>query len=362
MAEELGERTELPTARRRGQARGRGQIAKSTDLGSAIDLAGAFILLAILGSSIVGGLAALTRTLLDSSVSGTAAPETIQSTLRFAAIQTALIAAPFMLLMCVVAAFAQFLQVGWLFTLEPLAPKLNKLNPVTGLKRLFSRRSLVKTGLGILKLSVLVMVAWLVVAGHTGEIASLPRLHAVAAFMVMGRIIVDLCLWMLAVMLIIGIIDFIYQRWQHTRDLKMTKQEVKDELRSMEGDMETKGRRLRMARQIALQRIQQSVPRADVVVTNPTHFAVALEYDPETMAAPKVVAKGADFLAFRIREIAAAHRVPIIERPPLARALYAEVDVGRAISPELYEAVAEILAYVYRLEGRAAPAGVGVGG
>ena len=134
----------------------------------------------------------------------------------------------------------------------------------------------------------------------------------------------------------------------------MTRQEVKDEQRRMEGDLEVKGRRLRMARQIALQRIRQAVPRADVVVTNPTHFAVALQYEAGSMSAPRVVAKGADFLAFRIREIAAAANVPIVERPPLARALYQGVPVGRQIAPEFYEAVAEILAYVYRLNGKAA--------
>ncbi len=353
MAEDLGEKTEMPSARRLREARGRGQVAKSQDLGSAIDLVGGFIALMILGGSIVAGLSGLLRYLLDDRNSGAAMDlSSLDGALRLTAVQLAVITGPFLLVMFAVSFFGQFVQVGWLFTLQPLQPKLDRLNPMSGLSRLFSRRNAMKTAVGVVKMSIIGTIGVLIVRSHTAEIASLSRLGAAAAFMLMGRILADLCIWMLAVMLVMGIVDFVYQRWQHTKDLKMTKQEVKDELRSMEGDVETKGRRLRMARQIALQRIRQSVPKADVVVTNPTHFAVALKYDADEMAAPKVVAKGADFMAFRIREIAAANGIPIVEKPPLARALYAEVDVGRAISPEFYEAVAEILAYVYRLEGR----------
>lgn len=353
MAEDLGEKTEMPSARRLREARGRGQIAKSQDLGSAIDLAGGFIALMVLGGSIVAGLSGLLRYLLDDRTSGVATDmAALDGALRLSGVRLVTIAGPFLLVMCVVSFFGQFVQVGWLFTLQPLQPKLDRLNPMSGLSRLFSRRNAVKTLAGVLKMSISGTIGVLIVCSHTAEIASLSRLGAAAAFMLMGRIVADLCIWMLAVMLVLGIVDYVFQRWQHTRDLKMTKQEVKDELRSMEGDVETKGRRLRMARQIALQRIKQAVPKADVVVTNPTHFAVALQYDAQSMAAPRVVAKGADFMAFRIREIAVASGIPIVEKPPLARALYAGVDVGRAISPEFYEAVAEVLAYVYRLEGR----------
>jgi len=162
-----------------------------------------------------------------------------------------------------------------------------------------------------------------------------------------------LALWLAVILLLIGIIDWLYQRWQHKEDLKMTKQQVKDERRSMEGDPQVKGRRLRMMRDILVQQIQANVPVADVVVTNPTHFAVALRYDTETMRAPRVVAKGGDYMAQRIRLVAASAGVPIIERPPLARGLYFGTEVGQEISPVYYEAVAEILAYVYRLDNEA---------
>lgn len=353
MAEELGERTEAPTGRRRREARNRGQIARSTDLGSAVDLIGAFLALSIMGGGIVTGLAALTAHLLDSSQSGAGIRlAEIDTSLRSTASRTAMIAGPFLLVMFAIAYLAQFAQVGWLFTLQPIHPKLDRLDPMKGIGRLFSRRNIIKSLVGILKLAILGVIAWTVASGHTAELASLPRLAAMAAIIVLGRMIVDLCIWMLAAMLILGIIDYVYQRIQHTKDLKMTKQEVKEEMRSMEGDLETKGRRLRMAREIAMQRLRQAVPTADVVVTNPTHFAVALKYDGDKMAAPMVVAKGADFLAFRIRELAAANDIPIVERPPLARALYHNIDVGRTIPAEHFEAVAEILAYVYRLQGR----------
>jgi flagellar biosynthetic protein FlhB len=183
------------------------------------------------------------------------------------------------------------------------------------------------------------------------KIVGLPALDATQGLMVIARMLLALAIWLAAILLLIGLIDWLYQRWQHTQDLRMTRQQVKDERRSMEGDPQIKGRRFRMMREILMQQIQQQVPLADVVVTNPTHFAVALRYDADKMRAPRVVAKGADYMAQRIRLVAAGAGVPIIERPPLARGLYYGVDVGHDISSEYYEAVAEILAYVYRLEG-----------
>ena len=154
------------------------------------------------------------------------------------------------------------------------------------------------------------------------------------------------------VLLVLGLLDYAFQRWQHEKDLRMSKQEVKEDMKRMEGDPLVKQRRTRIARQLALQRIGQAVPKADVVVTNPTHFSVALKYDSKTMTAPKVVAKGADFLAMRIRQIALANGVPLVERKEIAQALYKSVEVGQEVPPQLYNAVAEVLAYVYRLGGR----------
>jgi len=355
MAEEMGERTEQPTSKRRSETRNRGQVAKSQDFGSAIDMTGGFLLLLFLGAPLAGTMAGITRHLLDARTSGHGlfAAELGDYT-AWAATQAALAIAPFLLIIMLISAIAQFVQVGWLLTLYPLKPQLSKLNPISGVKRIISKRSLLKTVVNTIKLAISAVVAFILLRSHFDAAVALPLLEVLQATMLIIKILVTLAAWLLALMFILGIIDLVYQRWQQTQDMKMTKQEVKDEHRSMEGDMETKGRRLRMARSMLMQRMHQSVPTADVIVTNPTHYSVALKYDGKSMTAPRVVAKGADELAFRIRQIASTHGIPIIEKPPLARALYHGADVGREVSPQFYEAVAEVLAFVYRLAGKAA--------
>ena len=184
----------------------------------------------------------------------------------------------------------------------------------------------------------------------------MPLLSIINAVEIIADLMLIVALTVLAILILLAILDFLYQKWQTTQDLKMTKHEVKDERKSMEGNPEVRAKRMKMARQMAMQRLGRDVPDADVVVTNPTHVSVALKYDSEMMAAPRVVAKGADFVALRIRQIAATHGVPIVERPPLARALYARCEVGDEIPERDYEAVAEILAYVYRVSGEAVSA------
>lgn len=355
MAEELGERTEQPTARRLSEARERGQVARSQDLGAALDLAGALALLALFGGGGVMTLGAMVRGVLGGEAPGDPLDARSLSTLAaWAGTRAAWVVGPAMLIVFAVAVLAQLGQVGWLWTLQPLRPKFDRLSPLAGLKRVFNRRNAVKTAVNTVKLAAVgSMAAWMVWR-RLGTLAALPGLEAAAAMLMVARLALELALWLVPMFLLIGVLDFLFQRWQHTRDLRMTRQEVQDERRSSEGDPEIKRRRLRMAQEIALHQIRSAVPRADVVVTNPTHFAVALQYDAGTMRAPRVTAKGADLMAFRVRETAAAHRVPVVERPPLARALYWGVDVGQEIRPEHYEAVAEVLAYVYRVAGRAA--------
>jgi len=354
MAEQLGERTEQPTGRKLGEARKRGQVAKSQDLGSAIDLVGAAILLALFGSTVAGMLKVLMeRVLSGATPGGLVGTDSIAPMVLYAAVESAKVIVPIMLLTMAVGIAAQVMQVGVLFSSQALEPKLDRLDPIKGLKRIFSKRSLMKTLINSLKLVVVVAIATLIMSRHLPRMQGLPALSLTQGLPVIGGMILELLFWLLLLLLALAIVDLIYQRWQHTQDLKMTKQEVKDERRSMDGDPETRARRQRMAQDVAMQRIQSAVPEADVVVTNPTHFSVAIRYDAESMTAPKVTAKGGDYLAMRIRHLAAAHGVPIVERPPLARALYWNVEVGQEVHPEHYEAVAEVLAYVYRLEGRA---------
>ena len=355
MAEDLGEKTEQPTGRRLSEARNKGQVARSQDLGAAVSMVAALIIFVAFGGVFMTTMAGVLRRLLeDETLGDPIRAASIAPAIHWVSMRSAGLLLPVMVLMALVAYVGQVIQVGWLLTTHPIKPKFDRLNPVAGMKKIFSKRSLVKTIVNTGKLAVTLVVAALVASRHTEAILSLPRLEVMPALYKIALICLELAAWLLLVLLALAIVDLIYQRWQHIQDLKMTKQEVKDERRTVEGDPEVRKRRMRMAQEIAMQRIAGAVPDADVVVTNPTHFAVAIKYDASAMHAPRVVAKGADILAFRIRHVAQRSGVQVVERPPLARALYHGTEVGQEISPEHYEAVAEILAYVYRLEGRAA--------
>jgi len=355
MAEELGERTEKPTARRRREARNKGQVAKSQDLAGAILLLGAVILLVVFVSVLGEGLArVLRRSLTGEALASPVGPDLAPQAVRQAFDEIMWMVAPMMLIIFVLAGLSHFIQIGPLLTAEPLKPKLDKLSPIKGIKRIFGLRGIMKTVMNSAKLAAMIIVSYIVIAGELDKIAALPQLEAGAAFVLLGRIILTLALWLALLLILIALIDFAYQRWQHTKDLKMTKQQVKDERKSTEGDPEVKGRRLRMYQQVVQQQLASAVPQADVIVTNPTHFSVAIRYDQETMSAPEVTAKGADEIALRIRYMAAMNDVPIVQRPPLARALYYNVEVGDPVHPEHYQAIAELLAYVYRIDQRRA--------
>ena len=357
MAEDLGEKTEDPTQKRLTEARERGQVSRSADLSAAIILSGAAALLYIFGFEIFGGMGSYMRLTLEPETLGAGLHlDSVEQSIRLAVSVSLRLLTPVLLLMALIAWLEQLGQVGWNFTTKPITPKFDRLSPAKGLKNIFSKRSLVKAGLNIAKLVVIGGVAYIVI--HSGEqrLAASPALTPAGIFLLTTRLVTELGLWILAVLLIIGIIDRTYQTWQRTQDLRMSKQEVKDERKSTEGDPETKARRMRIAREMVRQRLRSAVPQADVVVTNPTHYAVAIKYDSDSMNAPRVVAKGADFLALQIRLIASANSVPIVERKPLARALYHGVEVGQEVPPQHYAAVAEILAYVYRLAEREAAA------
>jgi flagellar biosynthetic protein FlhB len=355
MAEDMGEKTEDATPRKLNEARSRGQVVKSMDLAGAIDLIGAVLLLVAFGSYFAGNLRAIMLiSLQPDQRSEWITFSAVESLLRRIAMLGLSATIPLMLLMFAIAALANIVQFGWLWSTDALMPKLERLDPVKGVGRLMSLRSLMKTLINTVKLVVVLGVAYLVMSRDLDRIVSLPGLSAAGALLMIAKLAVELALWLLAAMLVIGVADFVYQKWQFRRDMKMTKQEVEDERRSMDGDPKVKAKRFRMMRDIIFQQNRATVPTADVVVTNPTHFSVAIKYDEATMRAPRVVAKGADQAAMYIRQIARANDVPIVERPPLARALYYGVEIGREVPPEQYEAVAELLAYVYRLERAAA--------
>ncbi|MGD1916318.1 MAG: flagellar biosynthesis protein FlhB [Phycisphaerales bacterium] len=357
MADDPGERTEEPTAQKLKKARERGQVGRSQDFGAVVMMAGAAILLLAFGLLATGMMFGVMRDVLGGSAPGRqVVVGDITAILVWLGGRATVILVPTMLLMFLVAALSQVVQVGFALSPEALTPKLDRLNPVAGFKRVMGPKGWVKFIMDFTKVILITIVVVIVVMRWLPALGQLPHSDLRTGTIVALRAMIELVAWMLLALLIIGFADLKYQKWQHRYDNKMTKQEVKEEQKSMDGDPEMKQRRSRVAREIAMQRVQQDVPNADVVVTNPTHFSVALKYDSKTMAAPEVVAKGADYVALKIREVARTHGVPVVERPPLARALYRGVDVGQAISPEHYEAVAEVLAYVYRIDNRQAEA------
>ena len=354
MSDDMGNRTEAPTSKRLQEAREKGQIPKSTDLTGAVDLIGAAIVVYYYGHMLVTGLGELMQTILSGGGPiGTLEQEDYMKLFNWAVIRGLMCIWPLVVISCAIVLAGHLQQTGFQFSFKPLELKPEKLNPFTGFGKLFAKRNVVKTVINSFKTLILGVVVAVFIIKHMREMAALPMLPLMGAVAVVFELIVKMIIWLLSVMLVVGAADYVYQLWQHNQDMKMTVQAVKEDRKAAEGDIEMRARRLRMGRDVIVQRLKTAVPQADVVITNPTHFAVALKYNPATMAAPIVVAKGADYVAFRIRDMATAAGIPIIEKPPLARALYNNVPVGREVPNQFYEAVAEILAYVYRISGRA---------
>lgn len=354
MADDLGERTEEATPKRRQDAREEGNVARSTDLASALMLGGgALILWFSFGPMLTRMGDALSVVLAEPGMKSTLVSSWSDS------VEVCLLAgmtslAPIALAIWVVAAGANLVQVGWLFAPKSVVPKFSKLNPIEGAKRIFGTRAVVKAVLDSLKVLLVVIIATLSVQGMEERVHSLPLLPVVAALLSIGELLVELALRVAAVLLLLGVLDYVWQKHKHEADIKMSKQQVKDEFKQSEGDPDMRRRRLQFARQIAQQRIAAAVPKADVIVTNPEHLSVAIKWDAETMNAPTVIAMGADHLALRIRQIAMANGIPILERKPLARALYRQLQVGQEVPADLYQAIAEVLAFVYRMQGKVA--------
>ncbi len=355
MPEDFDDKTEAPTPRRREEARERGQVVRSPDLTAAVALLGAMIALNYFGPPMLRDMYRLLKTMLSYSAPDAVTPASMKSLSMLGLYALAQMAGPLCLVLMFIAILITFAQVGILFTFHPLQPSLNKINPIAGFSRMFSTESLVKMAISLLKVGIIGFIAYLTIRDRITEIINISALDQWQMTALTGELMFMLGVRMAVVLLILAIFDYAYMRFAHEKKLRMSKQELKEELRRMEGDPLVKERRKRVARQLAMQRMQYAVPKADVVITNPTELAIALKYDSASMSAPKVVAKGAGYFAARIRQIAIQHRVPIIERKPLAQALYKTVEIGQEIPPSFYKAVAEILAYVYELTGKTTP-------
>jgi flagellar biosynthetic protein FlhB len=343
-------KTEPATPRRREEAREKGQVAKSQELNTALLLLGMALLVGISGEWSINRLAVFVRQVLGDGL-GTVefSAAGLQGLQSYAVLCIVAVAGPVMAAALVLGLFSQFIQVGFNFTTQPLTPQLTRLNPMEGAKRIFSKRAFMELLKSCLKIAIVGFVAYTAIGSDVNRLQALLWVEPVqaAAFTMEG--VRKIGLWTGTCLLALAAIDYLYQRWEYEESLKMSVQDIKDELKETEGDPLIRSAIRARQRQMANRRMMQAVPAADVVITNPTHFAVALKYDAASMAAPMVVAKGADYLAARIREIAMNHDVPLVENPPLAKALYDAVPVGREIPADLYQAVAEVLAYVYRL-------------
>ncbi len=354
MAEQEGqEKTEVPTEKKRRESREEGQVAFSKELSSAALLAGIVLTLVATSPIILDAMRQLMSQIFrDLAQSEELSIDTI-FTLSGEILSIILPAfAPFAAVIIFTGIFASVLQVGVQITFKAISPKFNKISPLTGLKRLFSSQSLADFLKSMAKLIIVGFVGYLTYIDKITELnglsVSTPESILIYNFTVVAEVAGKIVLALVA----IAIFDYFYQRWHHEQQLMMTKQEVKDETKQTEGDPQLKARIRQIQREMSNARMMQEVPKADAVIVNPTHFSVAILYDRDVMSAPEVIAKGADHLALRMRTVARENNVPILERPELARDLYANVEIGDDIPERFYKAIAEILAFVYRLRKR----------
>jgi len=344
------ERTEEATPKRREEAREQGQVAKSRDLASVAILSACLLYFYFGANSFLHQLMDLMKSSFSSLDSSLVTTENIQSLLFSAFYKTITLMTPFLLVVCIAALSSNILQVGFKISTKAIAPKLSKIDPAKGFARLFSLQSLIEFIKSIFKISIAGFVAYLTVKSELVDILPLADSSVWEILVYITgtsfRILLTTC-W---VLIILALMDYLYQRWEYERNLKMSRQEIKDENKQTEGDPIVKARIRRLQREMAQRRMMANVPKADVIITNPTHLAVALQYDQDSMIAPKVIAKGAGYIAEKIKEIARESRVPLVENKPLAQVLYKMVEVSGTIPDSLYKAVAEILAYIYSIK------------
>ena len=346
------ERTEKATPKRRKQARRKGQVASSREIPSVLILMTAMGFFYFAGSwmfwnisGIIGAIYEQLDTLHIDVISDVSALSVVVYKKIF------IILFPFFVPVLIAALAGHIGQIGFEMHSQPMRPKLSKFNPISGLKKLVSLKSLVELLKSLFKILIIGSIAFGVVKKEMPKFPALMQQEVGDILVFISTVAFKIFFLVCLALIILAVLDYIYQRWQHEENLKMTKQEVKDERKQSEGDPKVKGRIRKKQMEMAVRRMMEAVPEADVVITNPVHLAVALQFDSAQMVAPTVVAKGAGPVAARIKEIAREHQVPIVEDKPLAQALHKMVEIGEFIPAELYRAVAEVLAYVYRLKG-----------
>lgn len=344
------EKTEKATPKKRQDSRKKGQVAKSMDIPGAFILFFSFLFLLMFGSYFKDRIYRLYTVSFNEYMLWDISVDNVIVIFGNLLLHGLLLLLPIMLISVFVAFLGNYVQFGLLVTGDPLMPKLNKLNPLEGAKRIFSMRALVEFLKSVLKLTVVATVAYTTLMAEKEAILNLSNVSVESIFAFTANIVLMLGIKIGAILIALSLFDYMYQKYDFEKNLRMSKQDIKDEYKKTEGDPLIKGKIREKQRRMAMQRMMQEVPKADVVVTNPTHYAVALQYDAEHMESPKVIAKGQDYIALRIKEKAKEHNIITMENKPLARALYDKVEIGEFVPNELFQAVAEVLAYVYRVK------------
>ncbi len=324
-------------------------------MAAAIILLGGLLLVLFLGNGLVNFFGGFAQRQLGGDAWLTTNPDLFAEQSRSILDELAKAALPILAALLAIAIGSHMVQFGFLFLPSRLMPDPSRINPLAGLRRLFSLQNLVRLAFGIVKIVIVAAIAFWSLYNRRNEILSVAALELPQIASFLAGIVLSTSLKIAGALFVIALLDYLFQWWKHEQDLKMTPQEVREEMRNLQGDPQVISRRRAVQRQLVLNRLSNTVPKADVVITNPTELAIAIEYDAEKMAAPVVVAKGAGLVAQRIRKLALENGVPIVERKPLAQAIYKEVDLNRPIPDTMYAAVAEVLAYVYQLKGKPIP-------
>jgi flagellar biosynthetic protein FlhB len=343
-----GEKTEKATPKKHQEVRKKGQVAKSQDVNVAIGLFAAFLFLLFAGSYLKKMILSLFEHSFQEYMLMDLTEANLQTIFLEMIKETALIVGPIMLVGLIAGVAANYFQVGFLFAPESIQMKLEKIDPIKGFKRIFSLRSVVEFLKSILKLSIVGVITFLVLWNRMDEILILSQKTIGAALATLADLTLQMGLFASGALLFLSLLDYLYQKYDFEKNIRMSKQDLKDEFKNSEGDPLIKSKIKQKQREMAMRRMMQEVPNADVIITNPTHYAIALKYDEKKLDAPFVVAKGVDYVAQKIKYIAKENQVIMVENRPLARALYSQAEIGEAIPEEFFKAVAEILAYVYR--------------
>ncbi|WP_164215473.1 flagellar biosynthesis protein FlhB [Virgibacillus sp. YIM 98842] len=347
-----GEKTEKATPKKRQDERRKGKVAKSQDVNTAILLLFAFMILVTFGPFMKDSMTALYTHTFTEFIHWEVTENTVQHIFTGAAAEAAKMLAPIMLVAIVAVFGSNLLQIGFLFTTEPLKFDLKKIDPIKGAKRIFSIRALVELLKSLFKIVFIGAITFMVIWIYKDEMMMLSFKTAESAMAFFGRVTAIMGIAATIALLFLSVFDYAYQRYDFEKNMRMSKQDIKDEYKNIEGDPLIKSKLKEKQRQMAASRMMSEVPNADVVITNPTHFAVAIKYDEEKAAAPYIVAKGIDEIALKIKEAAKANNVATVENRPLARSLYSAIEIGDVIPEDFFQAVAEILAYVYKLENK----------